>query len=254
MRYLAIARFRLLTTIRSSTPIFVIAILPPLFGAIAESVPEPQFLAEAGFLLGRNATVALLMWLIHGAVVLAAGEAFGTLRASRPDLNALPSDLMDSAPVTPRARFWGDAIGVLGATAIIHVCCLPLLAVVAALSPLPIRVFASIEAAILAMMILVSTAAAWKRLAPQTKWSGTRSARSALLFFILLLFMLIGTTRWDAFRDSAYAFFSSPSTRAWEKVTLAVDNPVLLIVLSALLYAVYLGFFYMSATRDRARA
>ncbi|HEX9406763.1 MAG TPA: hypothetical protein VF975_05570, partial [Thermoanaerobaculia bacterium] len=90
--------------------------------------------------------------------------------------------------------------------------------------------------------------------APQTKWSGTRSARSALLFFILLLFMLIGTTRWDAFRDSAYAFFSSPSTRAWEKVTLAVDNPVLLIVLSALLYAVYLGFFYMSATRDRARA
>jgi hypothetical protein len=254
MRVLAIARFRLLTTIRTATPVFVIAILPPLMGAIAESRSEPQFGAGAESPLRLYAVIALITWLFHAALLLAASEASGNLRMFRPDQTELNPDLMDSAPIRPRARFWGEAGGILAATAIIHACCLPLLAVVAALSPLPTRVFAWIEAGIIALMILGSTGAAWKRLAPRTKFSGTRTVRSVILFLILFSFSLFASTRWEAFRDSASEYLRSPSMRAWAQLASAVENPFLLLFLLALLYAGYIGFYYISATRDPARA
>ncbi|HYS52825.1 MAG TPA: hypothetical protein VER58_03545 [Thermoanaerobaculia bacterium] len=254
MRYLAIARFRLLTTIRTATPVFVIAILPPLIGAIAESTSEPQFGAGAQSPQRLHAVIALLTWLFHAAFLLAASEASGNLRTFGPDQTALPGDLMDSAPIRPSARFWGEAGGILAATAIIHACCLPLLAMVAALSPLPTRLFLWIEAGIIALMILGSTGAAWRRLAPRTKFSGTRTVRSIILFFILFFCVLFASTRWIAFRDAVAEYFPSPSMRAWAQVVSAVDNPFLLLFLLALLYVGYIGFYYIYSTRDPARA
>src|SRR5438445_385407 len=110
MRYLAIARFRLLSIIREATPIFVIAALPPLFAIVFfESTPEPLFRAAADQLLGSNATVALAMWIWHGMIMFLACIASGTVKPPHDGLlNIVPSDLMDTAPVGPDSRFWGE--------------------------------------------------------------------------------------------------------------------------------------------------
>lgn len=252
MRYLAVARLRLLTTVRSATPIFILAALPPLLAAAFESIPEPLFRAAADELLAPIAKAALFAWLIHGLVVGVACEAFGNRRV-RPDLTSLPSDLMDSAPVGPRPRFWGEALGTFAAASTIHACCLPLLAAAAVLSPLPTAAFAWIEAGIIALMILGSAGAAGKRLAPVTPWTATRTARSGILSLILFLLVLLATTNWEAFRDSLAAFIITPSMRAWAAVTASVENPLLLGVLLSLLYAGYL-LYYLNSTRRPAQA
>lgn len=254
MRYLAIARFRLLTTIRSATPLFVLAVLPVLLALIVESTSEPNFPNAADMWLRMNAFVALVAWIAHGSLVMLAAEAFGNLRPFGPDQSTPQSDLMDSAPVGARTQFYGESIGNLGAVAIIHVCCLPLLALVAALSPLPTRWFVNMEAVIIVLMILAGTGGAWKRLAPPTKWSRSRTARTGLLFYTLFLFGFLATTRWEAFRDSAIGFVASPSVRAWGRVASAVENPEWLIIWLVLLYAGYLAFYYRSSTRNRAAA
>src|SRR5439155_12746511 len=159
MRYLAVARFRMLTTIREATWVFVFAMVPGLFAAIFEATPEPLFRAAADELLGEFARIALVAWIFHAVVIVAASETFGSMRLFRVDATALPPDLMDSAPITPTQRFWGETLGVFAATATIHIACLPLLAVIAVLSPLPTVVFVWIEAGIVAWMILGSAGA-----------------------------------------------------------------------------------------------
>jgi hypothetical protein len=253
MRYLAVARFRLLTTIREATGVFIIAALPPLFAAAFEATPEPLFRAAADELLGEFARAALLAWLFHAFVIVTASEAFGSMRLFRVDATSLPPDLMDSAPIRPLTRFWGEVLGVFAVTATIHAACLPLLAMVAVLSPLPTAVFAWIEVGIIVLMILGSAGAAWKRLAPRTQWSATRTARSGILFLILVFIALFATTNWIAFRDSLFAFLGTPSMPAWAAVARSVENPLLLVVLWLLLYAGYL-LYYVNATRKPAEA
>jgi hypothetical protein len=256
MRCLAIARFRFLMTLRTATPIFVICVLPALVVAwILGSAPEPYFRYGADTLLGDNATYAFLAWIAHAIILSLACLASGNVK--RPvdpaDTTALP-DLMDTTPVGAETRFWGEMLGTLGATSVIHVCCLPLLAAVAALSPLPTRLFATAEGTIVALMVLASTGAAWQRRAPQTRFSGTRTARSAIVFAILFISALLLSTRWEDFRDSAVVFLTRPSMQVWREVASAVENPLLLTILWSLLYAGYIYYYYASATRNTARA
>ena len=254
MRYLAVARLRLLTSIRESTPAFVAAALPPLLAAYYEITPEPLFRAAADELLGKFARAAILGWLFHALFIYAVAEAFGSMRLLRVDQTAPSPDLMDSAPITPLTRFWGEALGVFGATVSIHAACLPLLAVIAVLSPLPTAVFVWIEVAIVALMIFGSAGAAWKRLAPRNKWTATRTFRSAILFLILLFATLFATTNWPVFRDSfMYFLLISPSMRGWAAVSGAVEQPVLLVTLWLMLYVGYI-LYYVIATRKQAEA
>lgn len=253
MRYLAVARFRLLTTIRSATPIFLVAAVPPLIGAAIESIPEPLFRSEADLYMRVHAIAGLFAWLLHSLVLLMSCEAFGNLRLLRPDLTTLPSDLMDSAPIGPSQRFWGEALGIFTATLVIHVCCIPLLAIDAALGPLPMSLFLWIEAGLITMLVLASASAAWKRLAPRTLMSATRTMRSGLLFFILVLILFRATTEWVAFRDALAEFAGGPSMNAWARVSATVESPLLLLLLFSLLYASYL-FYYVASTRKPARA
>lgn len=244
MRGLAIARYRLLTTIRSAMPLFIIAAVFPLVAAVGLSFPperDPRMLT-------MQAVVVLVAWLAHAVILVVACEAFGNVRSSA------VTDLLDSAPLHAASRFFGEAGGVLGATAILHLCCLPLLTVCAALSPASMLVFAWIEFGVVALMVLASASAAWKRLAAPTKWSRTRTARSTLLFAILVLVSLMLTTRWEVFRDSAFAFFNGPSLRAWARVMTAVDNPLLLGLLLFVLYCTYLWFYFAQSTREPAGA
>jgi hypothetical protein len=255
MRYLAMARYSMLTTIRSATPVFIFAMLPPLVAAIAECASERQFLEAADYQLGIRATAAMLGYVLHVALLASAGEVMGTLRAARQaDLSELPSDLLDSAPIPPRVRFVGDAMGVFTATMLIHACCLPLLATVAALSPLPTGYFVTIEIATIVLMVLVSASSTWNRLAPRTKFASSRSARTVMLFIICALGTIAMTTNRSTFAESAFGFLAAPSQRAWNAVTAATTDPALMIAGFAILYIAYIGFFYLSATRNAARA
>ena len=249
MRYLAIARFRLLTTIRAGAPLFVLSALAALAPAVFLScMPDEVFRANADQLLGDFAPPAVFAWIAHALILAIACDAFGNVTLLRMQLTSTPAegpaDLMDTAPITPGARFWGEAAGILAAALTIHVCTLPILALVAALSPLPTAMFVTIEAATVVLLVLASAGGAWKRRARRTKWSASRGARSALLFAVLLLMALRQTTERVAFRDSFGWFVTHPSPRSWSAVSNAVENPFLLFVLVSLLYTCYIVFYY----------
>jgi hypothetical protein len=255
MGVLAIARFRLLTIVRTATPIFVLAAIPPLLAMIPLSVAEPTFRELAADLLPLNATVTVAAWLLHGIVIGLATLTTGKIKTPHNDVvTRVVPDLMDTAPVPPPPRFWGETLGTLGAAAIVHVCCLPLLAAVAALSPMPMVVFVSIEIGTLAFLVLAAAGAAWQRRAPRTKWSGSRGPRNAVLVGILLLLSVrISTTRWEAFRDALAQFlYPRTSMQTWAEAARAIDRPMLLAALLAMLYAGTIAYYYVSSTRKRA--
>jgi len=253
MRYLAIARYRLLTTIREATPIYIVAMLPPVGAAFVQTLIESSFRGGPDSLLAFHAQIALFAWCFHAAFLFIATEAFGSLKISRSEDAAVASDLMDSVPLSPNARFFGEMLGVFETTLLIHACCLPMLALVAALSPLPARVFLWLELLIIAVIALGSPAAAWKRTARPSKMSATRNLRSGILFLILVAAIFYVSTRWDSFRDAAFAFLGTPSLRAWDRVVATIENPIVLIVSIAALYSAYLAFYYVSSTRDPYR-
>lgn len=249
MRCLALAKFRLLTTIRSATPIFVLVAVPPLIGAALQSMPEPLFRDSAAALLDTNAHTALLAWFSHMVLICIACQAFGNLKSILTNPTLEVPDLMDSVPVGKRTRFWGEALGVFAAALTVHAAALPLLAAAALLSPLPLTWFAVLECLTIFLLILASAAAAWKRLAPRNKWSATRTPRAAIVFLILLAAIIGTTTDGPLLRNSFGAFVDSPSMAGWAAVRAAVHNPVLLAVLTALLLGAYVLFFFNSASK-----
>lgn len=271
MRYLAIARFRLLTTIRSATALFVlsaVAVIAP--GLVISYMPVETFRVEADELLPFAANVAFLVWAAHAIILLLACNAFGDESFRRAKITSAlserPPDLIDTAPIRPGARFWGETVGILAAAMTIHVCTLPALALVTALSPLPTSMFITAEIVTFLLIALASAGGAWKRRAPMTKWNATRGPRSALLFGFLLLMIVRHATHamlpldpdrdqplWNAFRDSLIWFVAHPSPRAWSEVSNAVGNPLLLLVLVSTLYTSYIVFYYKSCVRKARR-
>ena len=253
MRYLGIARLRLLMTTRTWSPIFVLAVLPPAIAAIAVAAVEEFFLHDAEFQLPMNAAAASLSWTLH-AIFLAAATAFsGSVTRSREGAATVHvPDLLDTVPIGQGPRFWGDALGTFAATGVIHVCCLPLLAVVAAVSPLPLGLFLGLETGVLALLILASAGAAWQRSTAATK-SG--AARMAIGFFEVVLFLVIlwMTTNMRAFRDAMLNFLMSrPSPAGWSDVVAAVEQPAAFVALVALLYAGTMLYYHFSSTSRRA--
>lgn len=253
MRYLAVARFRCLTTIRQATPIYVVVLLPAIIGALIQSIFHHGYEAGDQF-LALAARVALFAWAFHALFLLSATELFAGRKTQPLDPTTAPADLMESAPVRPNARFGGEFAGIFVSTLVIHACCMPLLALVAAMSPLPGSVFVWFELVVVALMILSSAAAAWKRIARPTKMAATRNLRSGILFAIIVVAVLYASTQWTQFRDAAAGFILVPSPRAWERLLATIDEPVALAVSIAVLYVVYFLFYYVSSTRDPLRA
>lgn len=252
MRQLALIRYRLLTTIRSGTPIFAMAIAPPLIALLIETRSERQFLLGPDVRLTWNAGAAFLGWLLHTFIVAGAAQAFGARKPFSTDSTAPSSDLMDSAPIRARSRFFGEGAGILCATFMLHLCCLPVLASIAALSPLPTRLFLVLEAGILVLMIVGSTVAAWKIVAPASP-SRTRGLRSGLLFYALVVSAFLASADREEFFGRIPGFMFSPSRRSWAALSGAIDNPVLLIAWLTLLVVSYLAYFFIDATRSTSR-
>jgi hypothetical protein len=259
MRYLAIARFRLLTTIRAANFLFAVAAIAAIGpAALISFMPDEVFRAGADDFLGVAATTAVIAWIAHALILAIACEAFGNVKFLRPQITSVqtdaPGDLMDTAPIRPGARFWGEAAGILAAAMTIHICTLPVLVLVAALSPLPTAMFVTAEAATIALVVLASAGGAWKRRAPRTRWSGTRGVRSSALCAIVVLIAVRYATRWEVFRDSLILFLNSQaSPRVWSAVSNAVENPLLLFMLLSLLYTAYIAFYYWSSVRTARR-
>lgn len=252
MRLLAIAKLRLLTRIRTASVLFALATLPLLIPSVGASVmSENAYRESMPFNAPIIAVWSLLVWFVHTGILLVGSEAGEQLHPRRE--GAEWSDLLETVPLDPTGRFAGEAVGNLAVNLTIHVCALPILAVVAALSPLPLSAFLTLECGTLALLSLGASAAAWKRCARPSKWSATRMARSGVLFWILFVAILYQTSRWQAFVSSLQEAIFQPSRRTWQQIGSTIDRPASLVLLVSLLCLSYLAFYYVSSIRALAR-
>jgi hypothetical protein len=249
MRGLALARYHVLSRLRSSSGLFATAIalaaLPLMtIGDVFTTATESWREIEFDLPLRAAGTHAVYFW--HLLVLVCACELFGTPKQTRDGIRR--ADLTETAPITPAARFFGDAAGIFQCVAAIHLCALPLLALAVVLSPLPSTRFFWLEGIVLAGIIFGSAAASWK-LRSTGKWMRTRTPRSVALFFILLLGVLMLNTRWKAFIEAFPNAMVQPTTLSWMQVRAAVVNMPMLIGSLAALYFGYILYYTLSSIR-----
>jgi hypothetical protein len=251
MRYVALAKLRVLTRVRTASALFAIAAIPSLvYCVLTASLSENEYRAVMPFYAGVIAPLSILLWILHAGIVLIGAESSGQLHPLRE--GAEWSDLMETIPIGPSGRFLGEAFGSVATNLTIHLCSLPLLAMVAVLSPLPLSAFVWLELATLALFALAGGAAAWKRCARPSKWSGTRMARSGLLFWILFWFILYQSSRWEEVVSLLSQFPARPLRQTWAGIIAAIDGPQFAGLL-ALLCISYITFYYVGAVRGLAR-
>jgi hypothetical protein len=251
MRCLAVARYRLLTSVRLAGWIFasaiVVALLAAMVAAFSPDLVVTTMDRDIPTLFAVAARALEASYIFHTIILLGACHSFGS-RRSRVSSTAT-ADLMDAAPVSPAARYWGDALGIFGSTMTIHAATLPAMALVFALGPLPLPVFLWLEAAVIALVVLESAASSWKLQSSRQNPNTARAAAGVALFSILVLTTVISLTRWREFRDAWAYLMVWPSGRAWSSVVETIDSPALLGVLVAVIYASFLGFYHHRGIR-----
>ena len=254
MRSVAIARYRLLTNIRSAGWTFgtsiVLAAMPVLIAGVW--IPDHVFRWDPVGILELTARIAIFSYFLHTLVLTAACNVFG-MKGRRQSASGT-ADLLEATPLTPRARFWGDAAGIFASAMAVHLVALPLLALAVALSPFSSVVFVWLELAVIALVLLESSAGSWKLHAPAIRLPTVRSAGSAGAFAILLAIVTIATTRWRDLRDSLGAFVQWPTSETWAAVVDAVDNPALYAGAVFVVYAGFIMYFYVRTVRTFERA
>ena len=249
MRGLALARYHVLSRLRSSSGLFatalVLSALPLLvIGAVFTSATESWREIEMDLPVRAAGLHAAYFW--HLLVLVCACELFGTPKQTRDGVRR--ADLTETAPITPAARYFGDAAGIFQCVAAIHLCTLPLLAAAVALSPLPSTRFFWLESVVLAAIVFGSAAASWK-LRSTGKWMRTRTPRSIALFFILLLVVLMLNTRWKSFVEAVPTAMFQPTPGSWTHVRAAVVSVPMLIGSLAVLYFGYILYYAVSSIR-----
>lgn len=247
----ALARYHLLSTIRSAHGVIAISFLAAL-GATALFGAAGVF-ARQGVVAENLRLAALLVhvvYVLHLFVIVIGSDLLAGKR--RQSDRVLTADLTETVPVTPVERFFGDALGVLACTMVIHVCTLPVLAFVVALSPLSPAVLVWLELLVIAVAVLGAAGAAWSRRA-EGRWERTRTGRSLALFGILFVLILATNTRWEHFRDAAAAYLYDPSPQRWSHLTGEVMNPPMLVSLLAALYLGYFLYYAMNTIRSLQR-
>ena len=247
MRPLAIARFRLWTTVRAATPFFGLAAAGPIVALLVDAGFANALQASPDMILRVGATAAMVSLAYHAFVLVGIAHECGERRVE-PGASVHPADLIDSAPISPAERSAGEFTGIFMTTLLIHATCLPILGIVAALSPLPFRFFAWFEFIFLALILLGSASASWRIVVLGTASNkGIRAVRNAGLFFLMVIVIAIGTTRPLAFRDGAFQFFIGPSRQAWARLIASVEHPAAMLGMFLALYCGYLAFYGLSA-------
>ena len=227
MHHLALARYRLLTTIRRSTWVFavlsVVVILPHLLPLSPTFERELFFQANAEFYAIHNSMVVLITFAVHWIILISACSLFGSERALNRTGGA---DLMDTVPVRPAVRFHGDTLGIFATAMVIHLAVLPLLAFSFAFASFTTPAFFWVEATLIVVLLVISAGASWRLHARP------RSPVQAGVFWGLMLLLLLIVrfgTRWVAFRDGLAGFATDPAPHTWAAVVAGVDNPALLV-------------------------
>src|SRR5687768_7902615 len=251
MRGLALARYHVLSRVRSSYGGFGAALVLAAFPVL---VLDTLFISwtdewrrEIELVLALRAVNVHVIYFWHLIVLLGACDLFGTPRQTR-DGNRR-ADLTETVPITPAARFIGDATGIFASVGLIHLCTLPMLALAVALSPLPATVFFRSEAIVLAAIVFGSAAAAWK-LYSSGKWMRTRTPRSIALFFILFLGILMFNTKWKTFLRALETALLNPTPSPWNDVRAAVISMPMLVGSLMVLYFGYITYYALSSIRS----
>lgn len=251
MRYLAIARLRFLTSLRSAVWLFVVSILAAFFllertGVLFRS--DRATLADFDAVTPMNGALLVGSYVLHILILVGACHAFGVVKRSAQ--NAGVADLLETAPIVPRHRFIGDAFGIFAAVMALHLCTLPLLALTVAVSPFSTSFFVYAELLIVALVAFDSAASSWKLRAESSRWNYTRGIRSQATFMVCFLIVLWLNTRGADFMEGFVTFMQQPSSRAFSRITWAVNDPVLFISSFVTLYASFMTFFYFHSVRS----
>ena len=254
MRSLGIARYRYLTTLRGVRWDFAMVLIAAagpvcLFGSLLE--PATHWTSSVMLRLHFTAHMVVIVYWLHVLVLVVACITFGARRA-QPD-GTLASDLTESVPLSGASRYFGDALGILAAGLTIHACTLPILALAVALSPVPTSWFIALELVVIACTILASAAASWK-MRGRGRWSATRTARSAILFGILLVLVVKGNTTSPDFGNAWSYFIGQPSPLTWDGIATSVSHPIRLAVCLALLYAAFVTYYAVDSIRSIERS
>lgn len=260
MRSLAVGRYRFLTTNRASRWILAVSVGGVLFVAVLISAVGDA-LYSAGYslletrvrqtdpamIISLSGRMLAMIYIVHVAILGVACHAFGS-RDRRSD-SLGEADLLDTAPVTPAALFWGDAIGIFASTMAVHLATLPLLAFAFLLGPFPSISFVWPEVVVVALVALQSLEASWKLHTSRMRSGTARAAGSAAALFVLIFITFRTLTTWNEFRDALGAFLVWPSPRAWSAITATVTSPLLLVMTLVVIYAGFTLFYYLRAVR-----
>jgi hypothetical protein len=250
MRSLALARYRFLTNVRRIRwvfPVFCLAIVIPLLGVIMPLVTEVSRRASSNAPQLLEAAAHVLVWIyaIHsfGLVILCA--SFGAIGRR----TGTHSNLMETVPLTGQTLFWGDAAGIFMATMAVHLCTTPLLAEAVAIGPFPSAVFWIAEVMIALMVFFFSAAAAWSLSTFNEARPRPASVPLILLLFLFITMIIAATTRPAEFSESIATFFVQPSAPTWQSIAGTIEKPLLLIVLAAAIYGVFVAFYSIDTAR-----
>jgi hypothetical protein len=254
MRWLTLARYRYLVSVRKAHWIFAsLLVVVGLAVVLASALLIPtSWFEQNSSAAPQSAITVLMIYLIQAFGLGFASLAFGT--TTRRAETSTAADLLDTAPVSPQSRFWGDAVGIFATQVAIHVALLPIFAVAFAVSPWPVRGFVYLELSSLLVFFFTACHASWLLRGATSRWSRTRAARSAAIFGILLLTILISTTRWEDLLYGWVTLMSQVDPRAIHTMTEAFDNPALSVLLLTLLYGGFIAFYFLHSVRTMEKA
>jgi hypothetical protein len=253
MRSLGIARYRFLTTVRRlrwvGPLLFMALIMPMIATADAYTRSDADFAALAPDIY-RIATGAMMAaWLLNVGTIMMLGWSFGARHREKER-----TDLLDTAPISAMTHFQGDTLGFFAAMFLMHICCLPMLAEIVAISPLPASVVWWLELVSILLFFIAAAGAAWSLRVNLTGWRQLLIVRQMAVFAISIVMILAVTTRVDDFYQSVGTFFLSPSTVSWAAIVAAIDSVSILILLMLLLIGTFIAYFAFDAARTIERA
>ncbi|MFZ2490048.1 MAG: hypothetical protein WA208_01050 [Thermoanaerobaculia bacterium] len=247
MRSLALARYRLLNGVRSADWVYglaVFCVLVPMVGAAITAGVE--WLGAGQFAIRPFAVMFSAIYIIHALILAAASQALVGPKQVWGEYVQV-TDLFEAAPVDPRTRFVGEAVGIAVALAVIHLSTLPVITFGWMLSPQPWKVFAGLEAAVLVLIVFFSVVGAATGREVGSAWKRTRAPRAVGSVAFLVLGALAVTTRPRAFRDALGDLLAEASPRAWTALVSTVHNPLLLQVLLCAIFFGTIAYFYLRA-------
>ena len=254
MRVLALARYRFLLTFRSPTMTGVFAgvgavlvlsaaALVTLFVIIPLPVAERYRSSASGF---------FYIYVIHAAALVVTTTALGM--AQRESDSSPASSLVETAPITHVAAFWGDALGIFAAAATAHLLWFPLICVTFAVTPHPAAALWIAEIVVMAFVLLVSCAGAWSLRSDTWRLAMARLARGmALVILVLGAALAVMTKNLRVLGDAMSGFSINPGPAAWSELVSSMSSPSAVPLVFATVYLGLLSFFSLDAARRAAR-